>query len=118
MAETATPTKSDTIREYLKRHPNLTITELSRLIMEETGVDASTRLIGKVRTKMKSGKTTKKKSTPSTPSTSTSTPAAVAAPAPSAKKSTAAPVSEHIANIKSAVEKLGKDEVRRILELF
>jgi hypothetical protein len=37
---------------------------------------------------------------------------------PSSAPATAAALSQHIANLKAAVQRLGKDEAKRIIDLF
>jgi hypothetical protein len=117
--------KSALVRDYLAKYPEKGPTAIAKQIGEEQGV----KITGKFVTTIKS----KLKQTPSpTAPASTPTPSAVTPtkkkPAPASVKSTAAkPVSapasaaalsHHIANLKAAAQRLGKDEAKRIIDLF
>lgn len=115
--------KSALVRDYLAKHPEKGPAAIAKQIGEEQGVKVTGKLVTSVKTKLK-------QSSGSTAPASTSTPA-TSAPAkknaaPARGKSTpakpapasAAALSQHIANLKAAAQKLGKDEAKRIIDLF
>src|SRR5262245_40344435 len=117
--------KSALVRDYLAKYPQKGPAAIAQQINEEKGVKLSGKLVTSVKTKLKqasgsaaaastptpaAGTPTKKKPTPaSVKSTATKTASAPAS---------AAVLSQHIANWKAAVQRLGKDEAKRIIDLF
>jgi len=110
---------------YLAKYPEKGPAAIAQQINEEKGVKLTGNFVASVKTKLKqaSGSAT----AASTPTPSASAPAKKKA-APASVKSTAtkpasAPVStaglsQHIANLKAAAQRLGKDEAKRIIDLF
>ena len=117
--------KSALARDYLAKYPGKGPAAIAQQINEDKGVKLSGSFVASVKTKLKqaSGSVavaskpaptavagTKKKLAPAsvkaTPATSATAPA------------TAAALSQHIANLKAAAQRLGKDEAKRIIDLF
>jgi hypothetical protein len=118
-------TKAALVRDYLAKYPEKGPAAIAQQISEEKGVKLSGNFVASVKTKLKhtSGST----AVASKPTPTASTPAKKK-PAPASVKSTAtktasapasaAGLSKHIANLKAAVQRLGKDEAKRIIDLF
>jgi hypothetical protein len=122
--------KSALVRDYLAKYPRQGPAAIARQIHEEKGVKLSGSFVASVKTKLKQASrsaVTASAAARSTPAPSTSTPTKKK-PAPASVKSTstkpasapasAAGLSQHIANLKSAAQRLGKDEAKRIIDLF
>jgi hypothetical protein len=117
--------KSALVRDYLAKYPEKGPAAIARQISEEKGVKLAGNFVATVKTKLKqsSGSAT----AAPTPAPAASTPAKKKA-APTSVKSTAtkaasaqanaAALSQHIANLKAAAQRLGKDEAKRIIDLF
>ena len=117
--------KSALVRGYLAKYPEKGPTAIAQQIAEERGVKISGKHVGTIKAKLKqaSGST----ATAPTPKPSAAKPAKKK-PAPATVKSTAAKpasapasaaaLSQHIANLKAAAQRLGKDEAKRIIDLF
>ena len=117
--------KSAVVRDYLAKYPEKGPAAIAQQINQEKGVKLSGNFVATVKTKLKqaSGST----GVASKPTPSASTPAKKK-PAPAKVKSTtskpastpasAAILSHHIANLKAAAQRLGKDEAKRIIDLF
>ena len=115
--------KSALVRDYLAKYPDKGPAAIAKQIGEEQGVKITGKLVTSVKTKLK-------QSSGSTAPASTPTPAASApakkkaapargklAPAKPAPGSAAA-LSQHISNLKAAAQRLGKEEAKRIIDLF
>ena len=120
-----TVNKSALVRDYLAKYPEKGPAAIARQINDEQGVKVTGKFVGTIKTKLKqaSGST----AAASSPTPSASTPAkkkpAPASVKPTATKAESAPasaaaLSQHIANLKAAVQRLGKDETKRIIDLF
>ena len=122
--------KSALVRDYLGKYPEKGPTAIAQQINDEKGVKVTGKFVATVKTKLKqaSGPAgTVSPAAASTPTPSASTPAKKK-PAPASVKSTptkpalapgsAAGLSQHIANLKAAAQRLGKDEAKRIIDLF
>jgi len=125
-----TVNKSALVRDYLAKYPQKGPTAIAQQIAEEKGVKLTGKFVATVKTKLKQAS--------GAPATATA--AAVSAPKPSAPARTqkkparakgkpapakpepvpanAAGLSQHIANLKAAALRLGKDEAKRIIDLF
>jgi|SRR6185437_9537128 len=125
-----TVNKSAVVRDYLAKYPEKGPTAIAQQINDEQGVKVTGKFVATVKTKLK--QTSGSAATASaaaalapTPSASTS---AKKKAAPSKAKSaptkpavapvSAAGLSQHIANLKAAAQRLGKDEAKRIIDLF
>jgi hypothetical protein len=124
MAE-RTVNKSALAREYLQKYPDKRPSEIARLITEEKQVDISTKFVATIKTNLKHGVGKREAAAPAAASTNRATTKGTAktskgeARKAKAKAATAAPgMSHHIANLKAAVQALGKDQARKIIELF
>lgn len=110
--------KSDLVRQYLAQHPEKGPTAIAQQINDDKGIKITSNFVATVKTKLK--KTSGSTATASTPVKKK--PAAVRAksaptkPAPAAVS--AAGLVQHIANLKAAAQRLGKDEAKRIIDLF
>src|SRR5262249_52778778 len=98
---------------------------IAKQINEEKGVKLSGNFVASVKTKLKqtSGSTAvAPKPTPATltPAKKKPAPASVKSAATKAESApeSAAGLSQHIANLKAAAQRLGKDEAKRIIDLF
>jgi hypothetical protein len=121
-------TKAALVRDYLAKYPEKGPAALAQQINEEKGVKLSGNFVASVKTKLKhtSGSTAvASAATNSTPKPSAATkkkpaPATVKSTAakPASAPASAAALSQHIANLKAAVQRLGKDEAKRIIDLF
>jgi hypothetical protein len=117
--------KSALVRGYLAKYPEKGPAAIAQQINEEKGVKVTGNFVASVKTKLKH--TSGSAAVASKPKPSASTPAKKK-PAPVNGKSTAtkpakapasaAALSQHIANLKAAVQRLGKDEAKRIIDLF
>ncbi|SRR5579875_152206 len=118
-------TKTALVRDYLAKYPEKGPSAIAQQIAKEKGVKISGKHVGTIKAKLKraSGSTAavptqapaastsaKKKPTPSSAKSNATKP--TSAPA------SAAGLSQHIANLKAAVQRLGKDEAKRIIDLF
>lgn len=122
--------KSALVRDYLGKYPEKGPTAIAQQINDEKGVKVTANFVATVKTKRKqtSGSTNTgsaaaaPKPTPaaSSPAKKKSAPARVkAAPTkPASAPANAAALSQHIANLKAAAQRLGKDEAKRIIDLF
>jgi len=117
--------KSALVRDYLAKYPEKGPTAIAKQINDEKGVKVTANFVATVKTKLKqaSGST----AAAPTPAPSASSPAKKkAAPAkvksapskPASAPASAAGLSQHIANLKAAAQRLGKDEAKRIIDLF
>jgi len=120
-----TVNKSALVRDYLAKYPEKGPAAIARQINTEQGVKLSGNFVATVKTKLKQASGSA--ATASTPTPSASTPAKkTAAPAsvkstptkPASAPASAAGLSQHIANLKAAAHRLGKDEAKRIIDLF
>ena len=122
--------KSALVRDYLAKYPHQGPAALAQQIHEEKGVKLTGSFVASVKTKLKQASrsaVTALAAARSTPTPSTSTPTKKK-PAPASVKSTptkpasapasAGVLSQHIANLKAAAQRLGKDEAKRIIDLF
>ena len=122
--------KSALVRDYLGKYPEKGPTAIAQQINDDKGVKVTGKFVATVKTKLKqtSGSaTTGSAAAAPTPAPSASTPAK-RKPAPARVKSaptkpasapvSAAGLSQHIANLKAAAQRLGKDEAKRIIDLF
>jgi hypothetical protein len=117
--------KSALVREYLAKYPEKGPAAIAQQVNEEKGVKLSGKFVTSVKAKLKQASGSAVVS--STPTTATPSPAKKK-PAPASVKTTAtktvkAPatatgLSQHIANLKAAAQRLGKDEAKRIIDLF
>ena len=132
-----TTNKSALVRDYLAKYPEKGPTAIAQQINEEKGLKVTGKYVATIKTKLKqasgSAATASAAAAPSsasaapTPAPSASTPAKKK-PAPTKVKSaptkpaaaavSAAGLSQHIANLKAAAQRLGKDEAKRIIDLF
>jgi hypothetical protein len=127
--------KSALVRDYLAKYLEKGPTAIAQQINEEKGVKVSGKFVATIKTKLKqaSGSTapgsaaTASAAAALTPTPSASTPAKKkATPArvksalakPASAPARAAALSQHIANLKAAAQRLGKDEAKRIIDLF
>jgi hypothetical protein len=115
--------KSALVRDYLTRYPEKGPAAIAKQIGDEQGIKITGKLVTSVKTKLK--QTPGSAAPAATPTPATSTPAKKNT-APARGKSTpakpapgsAAALSQHIANLKAAAQRLGKDEAKRIIDLF
>ena len=117
--------KSALVRDYLAKYPEKGPAAIAQQINEEKGVKLSGSFVASVKTKLKQASgsaalASKQAPTAVTPTKKKPAPASVkATPAKPAKApATAAALSQHIANLKAAAQRLGKDEAKRIIDLF
>jgi hypothetical protein len=117
--------KSALARDYLTKYPQKGPTAIAQQINAEKGVKLSGNFVAAVKTKLKqtSGSTAvAPKPAPAalTPAKKKPAPASVKATPtkPASAAASAAALSQHIANLKAAVQRLGKDEAKRIIDLF
>lgn len=118
-------TKSAQVRDYLAKYPEKGPAAIAQQINEEKGVKLTGNFVASVKTKLKhtSGSAAvAPKPTPnaSTPAKTKPAPASVKSTAtkPASASASAAALSQHIANLKAAAQRLGKDEAKRIIDLF
>ena len=117
--------KSALVRDYLAKYPEKGPTAIAQQINQEKGVKLSGNFVAAVKAKLK--QTSGSTAVAPKPTPAASTPAKKK-PAPASVKSTAtktasapasaAGLSQHIANLKAAAQRLGKDEAKRIIDLF
>ena len=117
--------KSALVRGYLAKYPEKGPTAIAQQIAEERGVKISGKHVATIKTKLKQASHSAAVASKPTPSGLTP---AKKKPAPVSVKSTAtktasapasaAALSRHIANLKAAAQRLGKDEAKRIIDLF
>jgi hypothetical protein len=117
--------KSALVRDYLVKYPEKGPTDITQQINEEQGVKVTGDFVATVKTKLKQASGSAAVAPKPTPAAST---AAKKKPAPASVKPTAtktasapasaAGLSQHIANLKAAAQRLGKDEAKRIIDLF
>jgi hypothetical protein len=122
--------KSALVRDYLAKYPHQGPAAIAQQINQEKGVKLSGSFVASVKTKLKQASRSaatasaaaRSKPTPSTsiPTKKKPTPASVKATSttPSSAPASAAALSQHIANLKAAAQRLGKDEAKRIIDLF
>jgi hypothetical protein len=117
--------KSALVRDYLAKYPEKGPTAIAQQINEEKGVKLSGKLVTSVKTKLKQASgsaavASKPKPSASTPAKKKPAPASVkpSTTKPASAPASAAVLSQHIANLKAAVQRLGKDEAKRIIDLF
>jgi hypothetical protein len=117
--------KSALVRDYLAKYPGKGPTAIAQQINEEKGIKVTGKFVATIKTKLKQAPVWA--AAASAPTRSAATPAKKkAAPAsvkPTATKTASAPasaagLSQHIANLKAAAQRLGKDEAKRIIDLF
>jgi hypothetical protein len=118
-------TKSALVRDYLAKYPEKGPAAIAQQINEEKGVKLSGNFVASVKTKLKQASGSAAVAPKPTPTASTP---AKKKPAPAKGKSTAtkaastpasaAVLSQYIANLKAAAQRLGKDEAKRIIDLF
>jgi hypothetical protein len=117
--------KSALVRDYLAKYPEKGPSAIAKQITDEHGVKLTGKFVATVKTKLKQ---------PSGSAAATSAPAhsaptlAKKKPAPASVKATpvkpasapasTAGLSQHIANLKAAAHRLGKEEAKRIIDLF
>ena len=117
--------KSALVRGYLAKYPEKGPTAIAKQIGEEQGVKITGKFVTTIKSKLKqtSGSTAvapKLTPTASTPAKKKPAPTSVksAAAKPASAPASAAALSQHIANLKAAAQRLGKDEAKRIIDLF
>jgi hypothetical protein len=122
--------KSALVRDYLAKYPQKGPAAIAQQINQEKGVKLSGGFVASVKTKLKQASgsvvtasaAARSTSTPSTtsPTKKKPAPASVKATAtkPASAPATASAISQHIANLKAAVQRLGKDEAKRIIDLL
>ena len=117
--------KSALVRDYLTRYPEKGPAAIAKQIGAEQGVKITGKLVTSVKTKLKQASgsvavASKQAPTAVTPTKKKPAPASVkATPAkPATAPAGAAALSQHIANLKAAAQRLGKDEAKRIIDLF
>jgi hypothetical protein len=129
--------KSALVRDYLAKYPEKGPSAIAKQITDEHGVKLSGKFVATIKTKLKqSAGSAVVASAPkqSTPKTTASAPGRAASkpakrkPTPASVKSapaklalapaSTAGLSQHIANLKAAAHRLGKDEAKRIIDLF
>ena len=117
--------KTALVRDYLAKYPEKGPSAIAQQIAEERGVKISGKHVGTIKTKLKQASGSAAVAPKPTPAASTP---AKKKPAPAKVKSiaaktasapaSAAVLSQHIANLKAAAQRLGKDEAKRIIDLF
>jgi hypothetical protein len=110
--------KSALVREYLASYPEKMPTAIAKQITEEKGIKLSGKYVATIKTKLKQAAAST--AVTSAPKLS-APPPAKKKPAPASMKAapaSAAGLSQHIANLKAAAQRLGKDEAKRIIDLF
>ena len=120
-----TVNKSAVVRDYLAKYPEKGPTAIAQQINEEKGVKVTGKFVATIKTKLKQASGSAAVAPKPTPAASTR---AKKKPAPASVKPTAtkaasasanaAALSQHIANLKAAAQRLGKDEAKRIIDLF
>ena len=117
--------KSALVRDYLAKYPEKGPAAIAHQINQEKGVKLSGNFVATVKTKLKQASgsaTVAPKPTPaaSTPAKKKPAPAKVKSTTskPASAPASSAVLSQHIANLKAAMQRLGKDEAKRIIDLF
>src|SRR5262245_27705116 len=116
--------KSALVRDYLAKYPEKGPAAIAQQINEEKGVKVTGKFVATIKTKLKqaSGSAVAASPTPSvsTPAKKKAAPASVkpTPTKPASAPASAAGLSQHIANLKAATQRLGKDEAKRIIDLF
>ena len=117
--------KAALVRGYLAKYPEKGPTAIAQQIVEERGVKISGKHVATIKTKLKqasgsTGVATKPTPAASTPAKKKSAPASAKSTATktASAPASAAALSRHIANLKAAAQRLGKDEAKRIIDLF
>jgi hypothetical protein len=124
-----TVNKTALVRDYLAKYPEKGPTAIAQQIAEEKGVKISGKHVATIKTKLKQASGTAAATPTPAPSAVTSAkkkPAKKPVPArvkstttkPAAAPASAATLSQHIGNLKAAAQRLGKDEAKRIIDLF
>ncbi len=118
-------TKSALVRDYLAKYPEKGPAAIAQQINDEKGVKLSGKFVATVKTKVKQASgsaaaASTLKPVASTPAKKKSTPASVksASAKPALAQASVGVLSQHIANLKAATQRLGKDEAKRIIDLF
>jgi len=129
--------KSALVRDYLAKYPEKGPSAIAKQITDEHGVKLTGRFVGTIKTKLKQAAGSAAapsvpaqaaaKMVPSAPGRAASKPAKKK-PTPASVQSTPAKptpapanavgLSQHVANLKAATQRLGKDEAKRIIDLF
>jgi len=117
--------KSALVRDYLAKYPEKGPTAIAQQINEEKGIKVTGKFVATIKTKLKqaSGSAAVAPKTAPAASTPAKKKPAPASVKPTATKTASAPasaagLSQHIANLKAAAQRLGKDEAKRIIDLF
>ena len=120
--------KSALVRDYLAKYPEKGPSAIAKQITEEKGIKLSGKFVATIKTKLKQSSHAAAATVRATPPVPAAPAAARKKPAPvSAKAAPAKPapastgagaLSHHIANLKAAAQRLGKDEAKRIIDLF
>jgi hypothetical protein len=117
--------KSALVRDHLAKYPDKGPAAIAQQINEEKGLKLSGKFVTSVKTKLKQASGSAAVASTPTPSavTPTKKKPAPASANPTATKpakapATAAALSQHIANLKAAAQRLGTDEAKRIIDLF
>jgi hypothetical protein len=124
--------KSALVRDYLAKYPAKGPSAIAEQITDEQGVKLTGKFVATIKTKLKQASgsvpvaSAAKLSVPTSaqaapkPAKTKPAPASVkATPAkPTPAPASTAGLSQHIANLKAAALKLGKDEAKRIIDLF
>jgi hypothetical protein len=117
--------KSALVRDYLAKYPEKGPAAIARQISEEKGVKLTGKFVATIKTKLKQAsgspavapKPTPAASTPAKKKAASASVKSTTTKAASAPANTAG-LSQHIANLKAAAQRLGKDEAKRIIDLF
>ena len=117
--------KSAVVRDYLAKYPEKGPTAIAQQINDEQGVKVTGKFVVTIKTKLNQASGSAAVAPKPTPSASTpakkkAAPAIVKSTAtkPASTPASAAALSQHIANLKAAALRLGKDEAKRIIDLF
>jgi hypothetical protein len=120
-----TVTKSALVRDFLAKYPEKGPAAIAQQINEEKGVKVTGKFVATIKTKLKQASGSAAVAPKPTPAASTAAKKkpATASVKPTATKAASAPasaagLSQHLANLKAAVQRLGKDEAKRIIDLF
>jgi hypothetical protein len=127
--------KSALVRNYLTKYPEKGPSAIAKQIADEHKVMVTGKFVATVKTKVKQASSSAAVASPSAGSAVALSVPKSAKPAPARKKpavakvkptsakpapasASAAGLSQHIANLKAAAQRLGKDEAKRIIDLF
>jgi hypothetical protein len=117
--------KSALVRDYLAKYPEKGPTAIAKQIGEEQGAKITGKFVTTIKSKLKQASgsaAVAPKPTPaaSTPAKKKQAPAKVKSTTtkPASAPTSAGVLSQHIANLKAAAQRLGKDEAKRIIDLF